>query len=220
MAPIGVHGILHADGELATARAAREVGLPFTMSTASSRSIERVAEANGNGQRWYQLYWPKHEDITISILNRAKASGFTALVVTLDTMVLGWRPHDLATAYLPFWHGLGCQVGSSDPVFMQRIGQKVRPDETPAWPHKAAELEKKFAAGDEEVVAASKMGREFLLETTASGIFRSWEDLKFLQQHWDGPIILKGIQSVAVSAEQTLTCRYTERAWNRTLRWP
>jgi lactate 2-monooxygenase len=73
----------------------------------------------------------------LSILRRAKGSGFTALVVTLDTFLLGWRPHDLDTAYLPFIAGVGIQVGTSDPVFMRRMGSRyggVRPDEPPAFP--------------------------------------------------------------------------------------
>jgi lactate 2-monooxygenase len=57
LAPVGVQGILHKDGELATARAAGTVGVPMIMSTASTRSIEAVAKANGDGHRWYQLYW-------------------------------------------------------------------------------------------------------------------------------------------------------------------
>ena len=67
------------------------------MSTAASTNIEEAAEANGDGVRWFQLYWPKNEEeeVTISMLNRAKKAGFTALVVTLDTYILGWRPSDL-----------------------------------------------------------------------------------------------------------------------------
>lgn len=96
------------------------------MSTASTRSIEEVARAssqvNPDAPRWYQLYWPRTKAVTASILRRAKEAGFTALVVTLDTMNLGWRPHDLETSYLPFSHGTGCAVGLSDPVFMNKIG--------------------------------------------------------------------------------------------------
>ncbi|KAJ7465015.1 FMN-dependent dehydrogenase [Mycena latifolia] len=131
------------------------------MSIASSRTIEDVAEANGDGHRWYQLYWPATNEVTLSILSRAKASGFTALVATLDTMLLGWRPHDLTTSYIPFGHGVGVQVGTSDPVFMKRLGREP-----------------------------------ILLKEYNSGLFRSWEDLKFLRDNWDGPLVLKGIQSV------------------------
>lgn len=72
------------------------------MSTASSTSIEDVAKANGDGTRWFQLYWPleQHNDITASILHRAQAAGFSALFVTLDTYILGWRPSDMDNGYV------------------------------------------------------------------------------------------------------------------------
>lgn len=97
VAPVGVQRIVNPEGEVASAAAARNERIPYIMSTASSTSIEDVAKANGNGTRWYQLYWPsnEHHDITISLLKRAKAAGFTALFVTLDTFVLGWRPSDM-----------------------------------------------------------------------------------------------------------------------------
>ena len=97
IAPVGVQRIFNPEGEIATAAAAAKEQGPYIMSTASSTSIEDAAKANGDGTRWYQLYWPaeKHNDITISILNRAKKAGFSALFVTLDTYVLGWRPSDM-----------------------------------------------------------------------------------------------------------------------------
>lgn len=97
VAPVGVQRIFNPDGEIASAAAASRLGIPYIMSTASSTSIEDVAAANGDGTRWFQLYWPENsnDDITASILNRAKKSGFTALLVTLDTFVLGWRPSDM-----------------------------------------------------------------------------------------------------------------------------
>jgi len=117
LAPLGVQSIVHPDGELATARAAAELGVPMIMSTASSYSIEEVAAANGDGPRWYQLYWPNDDDVCVSILERARANGFTHLVVTLDTWLLGWRPHDLDQSYLPFIRGTGVAVFFSDPAF-------------------------------------------------------------------------------------------------------
>lgn len=101
----------------ATARAAASLGLPFILSTASSTSIEDTAEANGEGPRWFQPYWPSDHDVCASILARANAAGFTTLVLTLDTWTLAWRPSDLDQAYLPFLQGEGCAVGFSDPVF-------------------------------------------------------------------------------------------------------
>jgi len=97
VAPVGVQRIFNPDGESASASAAATEGVPYIMSTASSTSIEDVAMANRDGERWYQLYWPgdEHKDITESILRRAQDAGFSALFVTLDTFVLGWRPSDM-----------------------------------------------------------------------------------------------------------------------------
>ncbi|KAJ6584361.1 oxidoreductase [Mycena capillaripes] len=194
IAPIGVQGIFSAEAELAPARAGQKLGVPFIMSTASTRSIEDVAEANGDGHRWYQLYWPASKEVTLSILGRAKANGFSALVVTLDTMLLGWRPHDLETAYIPFGHGVGVQVGTSDPVFMARFGRE--PIKThPKFPYDAAEMDRLYVAGDEAVRDGVFLGMEWLKECN-SGLFHSWEDLRFIRENWDGPLVLKGIQSV------------------------
>jgi lactate 2-monooxygenase len=101
VAPIGVQEIVHPDAEEATARACAAVKVPMILSTAATRSIEQVAAANGDGDRWYQLYWPKPqaEDFTASLLSRAKANGFKVLVVTLDTFMIGWRPSDLDESY-------------------------------------------------------------------------------------------------------------------------
>jgi lactate 2-monooxygenase len=97
VAPVGVQRIFNPDGEEASTAAAAAESVPYIMSTASSTSIEDVAKANGNGARWYQLYWPsnEHDDITVSLLQRAKKAGFSALFVTLDTYILGWRPTDM-----------------------------------------------------------------------------------------------------------------------------
>jgi lactate 2-monooxygenase len=195
LAPVGVQGILHKDGELATARAAGTVGVPMIMSTASTRSIEAVAKANGDGHRWYQLYWPRSNEVTLSLLRRAKAAGFTALVLTLDTFLIGWRPHDLETAYLPFIAGVGAQVGTSDPVFMQRMGVPVRPDEPIPFPLDLDAFRKRLEAGDEDATLLLKLGTGWLQETN-SGRFPTWEDLAFLRDNWDGPIVLKGVQTV------------------------
>ena len=97
IAPVGVQRIFSPEGELSSAAAAGKESIPYIMSTASSSTIEDVAKANGNGVRWYQLYWPSNEnnDITLSILSRAKKARFSALFVTLDTYILGWRPTDM-----------------------------------------------------------------------------------------------------------------------------
>ncbi|KAF7965936.1 hypothetical protein HWV62_40919 [Athelia sp. TMB] len=200
MAPIGVAGIVHADAELGAARAARRVGVPYILSTAATRSIEEVAEANGDGPRWFQLYWPRTNELTLSLLRRAKAAGFTALVVTLDTALLSWRPHDIERVYLPFGHGVGIQIGTSDPVFMKRWGRAPETGAAahPEFPYDPVACDAQFRAGDEEMKRRVALGTAFLGECN-SGKFRSWEDLQFLRDNWDGPLILKGIQSVEVT---------------------
>lgn len=169
LAPVGVQSIVHPDAELATARAAAALGLPMVLSTASSSTIEDVAEASGAGPRWFQLYWPSESEVTASILNRAKKAGYTTLVVTLDTWTLGWRPCDLDQAYLPFLQGEGVAIPFSDPAFRALL------DKTP-----------------EEDKAAAILRWIFMV----TGTDRSWKQLPFLREHWDGPIVLKGIQHV------------------------
>ncbi|MCR3749705.1 lactate 2-monooxygenase [Lentzea californiensis] len=167
LAPVGVQSILHPDGELATARAAAELGVPMVLSTASSHTIEEVAEASGDGPRWYQLYWPNDPDVCASLLDRARKAGYTALVVTLDTWTLAWRPHDLDQAYLPFLRAVGTAIPFSDPVF--RAGLQKSPEE-------------------DLPMAILRWVQLF------TGTDKSWDQLSFLREHWDGPIVLKGIQ--------------------------
>jgi lactate 2-monooxygenase len=144
-------------------------------------------------------YRPRTDEITLSLLERAKANGFTALVVTLDTMLLGWRPLDIQSTYLPFLQGVGIQVGVSDPVFMKRFGlQPVHgKDAHPKFPYDPKEVEAKLAQGDEETKKRVMLGKAWLGECN-SGMFRTWEDVRFLRENWEGPLILKGIQNVAV----------------------
>ncbi len=167
LAPVGVQSIVHPDGELATARAAAALGVPMVLSTASSHTLEDVAEANGDGPRWFQLYWPNDDEVCASILARARAAGYRTLVVTLDTWTLAWRPHDLDQAYLPFIRGVGTAIPFSDPAFL-------------------AGLEK---SPEEDLISA-------VLRWVAmfTGTDHTWDRLPFLREHWDGPIVLKGIQ--------------------------
>ena len=167
LAPVGVQSIMHPDAELATARAAASLGVPMILSTAASRTIEEVAEVDG--PRWFQLYWPNDPDVCASILGRARKAGYSALVVTLDTWTLAWRPRDLDQAYLPFLEGEGVATPLSDPAFRARL------DKTP-----------------EDDPAAALL----LWTSMFSGTDFSWPQLSGLRELWDGPIVLKGIQHV------------------------
>jgi lactate 2-monooxygenase len=169
LGPVGVQGILHAEAELASARAAAALGLPFTLSTAASRSIEdvaRAADSAGKSVRWFQLYWGKNPDLTASMLERAERAGYKALVVTLDTSILAWRERDLQHAYLPFILGQGLANYFSDPVFRALLSEP--PEQNPA--------------------AAIQVWSSLFSNTALT-----WRDIPFLRKHTSLPIVLKGI---------------------------
>src|SRR3954466_619129 len=119
LAPIGVLSIAHESGEVGVAKAAAASGVPMVLSSASTHSLEEVAETNA--PRWFQLYWVNDREICASFVQRAEAAGYGAIVVTLDTLTLGWRPRDLGNASLPFLSGQGCAQFFSDPVFCARL---------------------------------------------------------------------------------------------------
>ncbi len=127
--------------------------------------MEAIAAASGDGQRWFQLYWGKSHELVASLVRRAEAAGCTAIVVTLDTALLGWRTRDLDLAYLPFLEARGIAQYTSDPVFQAMLGDK-RND-----PHAAS----------------------LLFMSTYSNPTITWDRLAFLRQHTTLPILLKGI---------------------------
>jgi len=129
LCPVGVQSIIHPDAEPAASRAAASQGLPLIASTASSFTLEEIAEAGGaDASRWFQLYWPREPELAASFVRRAEASGYRALVVTLDTWLLAWRPRDLQGAYLPFLKGVGIANYLADPVFRAGLGQSPEDD--------------------------------------------------------------------------------------------
>ena len=168
LAPVGVLAIAHKEAELAVARAAAAQRVPMILSTAASTAMEEVAAANADGQRWFQLYWPKDRAVAASLLGRAQAAGYTVLVVTLDTRILAWRPRDLANGYLPFLRGIGIQNYVSDPAFQASLA----------------------GLADGSADAAVLRWTQIFGDTSLT-----WDDLPFLRQHWNGPIVLKGILS-------------------------
>src|SRR4051794_20662237 len=166
LAPVGVQAIVHPDGELASARAAASVGVPMVHSTAASHSIEDVAAALGDTPRWFQLYWPNDPELAASLVRRAEAAGYGAIVLTLDTFMLAWRPRDLSTAYLPFLKGIGIANYLSDPVFRAAL------DKPP----------------EEDLQAAIARWALIFSDPTVT-----WERLGFLREHTGLPILLKGV---------------------------
>jgi lactate 2-monooxygenase len=166
LAPVGVQSIVHPQAELAVGRAAASSALPFILSTASSHSIEDVADAVGQASRWYQLYWPRERELAASFVTRAGDAGYEAIVVTLDTWMLGWRPRDLQNAYLPFLKGEGVANYFSDPVFRGALERPPEEDPGAAIGHWAYQF---------------------------SNPSVTWADLAWLREQTALPIVLKGI---------------------------
>lgn len=167
MAPIGVNGICTADGhgDLAAAEASARTGVPFCASTLANDPIEEVAKRQGDTPGFFQLYTPKDPDLAASLVGRAEAAGYKALVVTLDTWVTGWRPRDLNTANFPQLRGAVLQNYFTDPVFRARLA--VPPEVNP----QAAILE----------------------WVSVFGKVLTWDDLPWLRSLSSLPLVLKGI---------------------------
>ncbi len=166
LAPIGVQTLAHPEGELAAVRAAAEVGVPFVASTAAAHTIEQIAQAAGEQPCWYQLYWPRERELARSFVTRAEQAGYKAIVLTLDTWMLGWRPADLTNGFLPFLWGEGNCNYLQDPVFRGLL-----------------------AAPPEEDMQAAIGQWAWQFANPAI----TWNDLAFLREITDLPIVLKGI---------------------------
>ena len=166
LAPVGIQGIIHAEAELAAARAAAALGVPFVLSTLASKSIEQVAEAAGSAPRWFQLYPSQDLELTASMVRRAEQAGYSALVVTVDTMLLGWRERDLDRHFLPFLGGQGLANYFTDPVFRSKLA--ASPEENP--------------------VAAVQYWSEIYSNPSFT-----WDDLRRIRRLTRLPLLLKGI---------------------------
>jgi lactate 2-monooxygenase len=174
LAPIGVQKVVHEDGELATARAAAALGVPMIASTNSHFTLEEIAEAGGEAPRWFQLYWPNDRELARSFVERAGAAGYGAIVLTVDTFVPGWKSRDLQQAWLPFLNGMGIANYFSDPVF--RAGLERPPEE------------------DQGAATGHFLGVQANPSLT-------WDDLAWLRDVTELPILIKGIQHVEDARE-------------------
>jgi lactate 2-monooxygenase len=126
LAPVGAGALMGRDSDVAIARAAAATGTAYVFSNQGCNPMEQTAAAMGDGRRWFQLYWSKDEHLVDSLIGRAERAGAQALVVTLDTTVLGWRPQDLNLGSLPFAKGIGIAQYTSDPVFRELAAARPR----------------------------------------------------------------------------------------------
>src|SRR5580765_1017398 len=132
LCPIGVLEMAHRDADVAVARAAAAEGIPFVFSNQASRPMEETARAMGDAPRWFQLYWSTSNELVESLVSRAERCGCSAIVLTLDTTMLGWRIRDLDLAYLPFLRGKGIAQYTSDPVFLEALQETLRQEAPPS----------------------------------------------------------------------------------------
>lgn len=202
LCPIGVLEMAHREADLAVARAAAALRVPYIFSNQASVPMEACAAAMGDAPRWFQLYWSRSNELVASFVRRAEACGCSAIVLTLDTTMLGWRPRDLDLGSLPFMQGRGIAQYTSDPVFMREV--KEREATAPAGKIKPP-------LNLQTIVAALRQKANFpggLLKNLTSGDPRAavqrfmttysrpslqWDDLKFLRSHTKLPILLKGV---------------------------
>ncbi|MET0788397.1 MAG: alpha-hydroxy-acid oxidizing protein [Cellulomonas sp.] len=201
LAPIGVLEMAHPDADLAAARAARALNLPMVISSQGSVPMEDTAAVLGDSPRWFQLYWSKDDDVVDSFVERAGTIGSDALVVTLDTHVLGWRTRDLDLGYLPFARAEGIAQYTSDPAFRRLVEGRAssatpstdRP--TPAAVRALLSMARHYP-GDLRANLRSPLPRA-AVETFLDVFSRSsltWDDLARLRERTSLPIVLKGIQ--------------------------
>ena len=166
LAPLGVLSVVHEAGELAVARAAADLDIPMVLSSASSYTMEEVAEVLGDTPKWFQLYWSADPEIARSFVERAEDADYDGIVVTLDTPLLGWRERDIEQGYLPFLDGEGVANYFSDPAFRERL------DAPPEENEGSAVMEFIDVFGDPSL---------------------TWDDLANLRAETDLPLIVKGV---------------------------
>ena len=201
LAPVGVLELAHPEADCAVARAARDTGTGMVFSNQASRPMEGVARILGDTPHWFQLYWSRSDELVESLAGRAERCGCRAIVITLDTTMLGWRARDLEGAYLPFMYGKGIAQYTSDPVFTRLIAEGPTADGEQPQPR--ANL-----ATLRALIALSRAYPDRFWRTLASGRGRAavqrftqiysrpslrWETLAFLRERTDLPIVLKGI---------------------------
>lgn len=206
-APIGVLEMAHPDAELAVAKAARALGVPMVLSTQASVPMERVVADLGANPMWYQLYWSNNNDLATSLVRRAEAAGAQALVVTLDTHMLGWRTRDLDLGYLPFARGQGLAQYLSDPVFTELVRQRVAAGTAGA----TTSAGRPTVGALRTLLSISRHHPGRLIDNLRSPVPRAavetfldvfpcpgltWADLALLREITSLPIVLKGVQSV------------------------
>ncbi|HEV7188770.1 MAG TPA: alpha-hydroxy-acid oxidizing protein [Blastococcus sp.] len=202
LGPVGALELVHAEADRAVARAAAAAGVPMVFSNQASVSMEECAAVMGDAPRWFQLYWSTSDALVESLVGRAEAAGCDALVVTLDTTMLGWRPRDLDLGHLPFALGKGIAQYTSDPVFRRLVEERAAAaGPQPAQPRPTL-------AAVRALIGMARAWPGSLADNLRSPLPRAavetflgiysrpsitWADLAWLRARTHLPILLKGV---------------------------
>ena len=202
LCPIGVLELAHKESDVEVMRAAEAMQVPMMISNQASQPMEKIANVRSFGSIMFQLYWSKSDELVQSFLNRAEKIGCEAVIVTLDTIMLGWRSRDLQQAFLPFLYAMGMAQYTSDPIFNTLVDQSddtpdesapIKPNLTLLW--SLYKMSKRFPGSTwknfmtKKPLSAIKKFIEVFMRPSLQ-----WSDLPSLRKMTKLPIILKGIQ--------------------------
>ena len=201
VAPIGAAGLITRDADLDVGAAAAQRGLPYILSSQGSSPMEATAAAMGSAPRWFQLYWSKDEALVDSFIARAEAIDAGALVVTLDTTLLGWRPWDLDLGSLPFTRGVGIAQYTSDPRFAELVAERISADVedepvtvTPQAVWTMLEMARNHPGGllDNLRAPETRAAVQTFLDTFSNPAL-TWDHIATLRERTRLPVVLKGV---------------------------
>ncbi|MBS1680331.1 MAG: lactate 2-monooxygenase [Bacteroidetes bacterium] len=198
LAPVGVLELAQKEADVAVGKAAASLNVPYVFSNQASRSMEEVSASMGDSPRWFQLYWSKSNELVRSFVQRAENCKCSAIVVTLDTTMLGWRTRDLDLAYLPFLEGRGIAQYTSDPIF-QKLMEEAEPQTKKkiSWQSINGLIEMTKNYPGRNFFSKLKSGRQIKAVQKFISIYSNpaltWNDLNYLRDITKLPVLLKGI---------------------------
>lgn len=196
IAPIGALDMIYKNADLEVAKGAAQAEAPYVFSNQGGNSMEACAGVMGDADRWFQLYWSKSDDLVLSFVKRAEQSGCKAIVLTVDTTMLGWRSRDLSLSYLPFLKGYGIAQYTSDPVFNDYVKNgwsgaemaNVRPKINLHTIKHLFELKSNYKGRFKDAMKSAQLFTQIYTNPQLS-----WENVKWLKTKTDLPLIIKGI---------------------------
>lgn len=202
LAPIGALDLIHPHADCMVAEACRSTGVPFVFSNQAGAPMEECASRMGDAPRWFQLYWSKSDELVLSFVRRAEACGCQAIVVTVDTTLLGWRSRDLALGHLPFLKGLGIAQYTSDKVFLRMLEEGWgkadpavgKPSINLTTISNIMRLKRNYPGGLwKNLFAKQPLEAVRLFVNTYTNPALSWDNVRWLRERTKLPIIIKGL---------------------------